>query len=465
MEHTNIFRITEKDFDDMIQRIGGRRLSKDDSREKAENADYILDNALIELKIVEEEPSSKQAKQDKLALLFGNATETVVIDPRVLDETGRRQYYKIIGTPIKQHVKKAASQLKRSRETLGCDGPRIAILVNNGLYCMSRKEFESAATKYATHDTEAIDILLVGGIYYYSDTFDMYAFPRLSTYYMNGHFGCQAAEAMRTTWDWFVEKYMRSVIIDTTMARTKEPVRDICFERSGVRYVKLAPRLPASSFWPGGVRPREDSTGQDICPPVARVIPMFSREAYDAAMQSIVDKDQLRGTLFEYNNWCKSERLSSHNLFCPILGFELCISDCACHWYYELCNRAAQRFDKYARELLDRALPWSERHVALRYVLLVSREIGIDKASDIVWISMISEVPGFEKELDIISGRRMKFEHALALASAYAILHECPQIYYVKDRRYALDSADVETPTVRRTQLSGDETASGTSSA
>ncbi len=436
MEHLNVFRIKESDFDGIIRRIGGRRLSEDESREELKNADYVLDDAVIELKIVEEEPSMKATKQGKLALLFGKDTETVVIDPQVLDEDGRKRYYRIMETPIKQHVKKAARQLKRSKGMLGLQGPRIAVLVNNGLYAMSSEEFESRAFKCAANDTSAIDILLVGGVYCYSDTFDMYLFPELASFYINGDFGCKAVQAIRTGWDEFVESYMRSVIVDTSTDRTKEPVKEISFERAGVRYVKAAPRFPASTFWPGGVRPRMDSTGQDACPPVATVLPLFSPKAYHAATAAIIDKERLHGTLIEYNQWCRDQMSSRSNPLCPIVGFELSPAECTSNWYADLCCGAARDFNRYLRGLLDRALPWSETHVSLNYTLITSHEIGIDKANDLAWISLISEVPGFEKKLEILCAKRMKVEYALALGGAYAILHRCPQVYYLRERMY-----------------------------
>jgi len=436
MEHINVFRIEERDFDNIIVSAGGHRVSKDESREESENADYLVDDVLIELKIVEEEPTRKALKQERLASLFGNNSETVVIDPQVLDESGRKRYYRIIESPIKQHIKKAASQLKQSQKMLDLHGPRIAILINNGLYALSREEFESAAIRCASNDTSAVDILFVGGMYYYSDTYDMYLFPRLSSIYMNGHFECRVVDSIRTAWDAFVERYMRQVIVDTDTDRTKEPVTEIAFEVSGVRYVKPAPRMPASDFWPDGIRPRIDSTGQDVCPPVARVLPLFSPEAYRVAMGAIIDKERLHKTLAEYNKWCKDQAKMSGNQLCPIVGCEVPATRCTTNWFADLCDNATQEFTRRIRDLLDTALRWSETHISLDYILVTSQQIGIDKANDLAWMSAICEIPGFERRTDILCAKRMKFEYALALAGAYAILHQCPQIYYIIEELY-----------------------------
>ncbi len=46
------------------------------------------------------------------------------------------------------------------------------------------------------------------------------------------------------------------------------------------------------------------------------------------------------------------------------------------------------------------------------------------------------ESPGFEKEVSIIYGERMKFEYALALASAYCIRVDADCVYYLRDTYY-----------------------------
>ncbi len=436
MEHLNIIRITEKDFDQIIEDLGGKRLSEDESREERENADYILNDAIIELKIVEEDPSTKISTQDKLARLFSSEAETVIIDPLLLDKYGRRQYYRILETPIKSHVKKAARQLKSSQAANSLSGPRIAIVINNGLYAHTSEEFEETTFKCASNDTSAIDILLVGGVYYYSDTFKMYAFPRLSPYYINGKFDCKEVTSLITAWTKFVDDYMTRVILDVSAKRTKEPVKDICFEKDDIRYVKPTPRLGPSKFWSGRSRPRMDTTGIETCPPVGRIIPRFSLEGYEVAMREICDKEKLHNSYEEYAMWIRNEKERSQDRFCPVIDVELSLSDCSKSSYYELCDLATDRFDRDVRELADKVVEFSESHVALTYVLVVSREIGVDKANDIAWISIISEMPNLEKKCTVINGKRLKFEHALMLGSAYAVLHGCPQVYYIRDQKY-----------------------------
>jgi hypothetical protein len=108
MDYTRIKNISEADFDAVIKEAGGSRILKEDS------ADYILNEALIELKFVEEEGFEKAARQRKIADIFRKQQPqkpVVVIRPKSLDEAGAKAYYNAVARPIESHVRKAARQL------------------------------------------------------------------------------------------------------------------------------------------------------------------------------------------------------------------------------------------------------------------------------------------------------------------------------------------------------------------
>ena len=111
MDYLRIYKLNEEDFDGIVQRSGGKRLSNDESREKNPNADYLLGDAIIELKFVEEEGLEKQERQQKIATLFNKYCPNkpvMVIDPKLLGKVGRKEYYEIMSTPIKKRIRKAA---------------------------------------------------------------------------------------------------------------------------------------------------------------------------------------------------------------------------------------------------------------------------------------------------------------------------------------------------------------------
>jgi len=119
MDYMRIYKLTEDDFDGIIDAAGGKRLNNDDSRESQLNADYLLDDGVIELKFVEEEGLKKQERQRKLAVLFKKqfpSKPVVVLDPELLGDEGRRDYYKAMLTPVRARLKKAAKQLKQTAQ-------------------------------------------------------------------------------------------------------------------------------------------------------------------------------------------------------------------------------------------------------------------------------------------------------------------------------------------------------------
>ena len=67
---TRIRPLTEKCFDEIVELAGGRRAHPDHDRRAARNADYILGDAVLELKILDDEGLSKVERQAKLAALF-----------------------------------------------------------------------------------------------------------------------------------------------------------------------------------------------------------------------------------------------------------------------------------------------------------------------------------------------------------------------------------------------------------
>ena len=98
MEYIRIKAIAETDFDKVITSAGGSRIVEEGS------ADYRLNEAIIELKLVSEEGFEKTDRQRKLADLFRKAQPSrpvVVLKPEQLNEFDSRDYYRLVEVPIK----------------------------------------------------------------------------------------------------------------------------------------------------------------------------------------------------------------------------------------------------------------------------------------------------------------------------------------------------------------------------
>lgn len=434
MEYLNISKLTESDFDTLFNKIGGSRFSDDHSREEGLNCDYKFRDSLVELKLIEEEPSEKISKQEKLSQLFEKTAKTIVLDPSLLEEKEQRKYYRLLETPIKTALKKASKQLSAS-----ADGNneliKIAIIINNGLSFMLPDEFEQVALKCAKNDTSGIDIILVGGLYFSSDKFDSVA--RLD---LKEHFLRKTSEdtvnAIRDGWCQFIPEFMTRQLIDKDLRRDKEPLKDISFTIGDILYIKPPPKMKKSSFWPGGVRPREDSTGFDTCPPVAMITPAFDATSYEIAKASIADKWRLKNHLFEYKSWQDNGVTLHVNSLKPLVPVIVPPERANVSTFKELTQVAIDIFNTQVRTLVERATEFSDLHQSLDYILLSCMEIGIDKANDISFISHELEIPGIEKSDAIIEGERLKFEHALGIAAAHCIRVRANCVYYEKNETY-----------------------------
>ncbi len=155
MEYMRIYKLVEDDFDRIIESAGGKRLTVDSGHENPPSADYILDDAIIELKFVEEEGLEKQERQQKLADIFMTqfpGKPVVVLDPKLLGEKGRRDYYKAMSTPIEARLKKAARQLKQSAQEHE-EKTKVVILLNVGFGSLYHEEFKELAINRATNVT------------------------------------------------------------------------------------------------------------------------------------------------------------------------------------------------------------------------------------------------------------------------------------------------------------------------
>ncbi len=431
MDYVRIGKLEESDFDTIVENAGGQRFMPDESRENRSNCDYVLGEAVLELKIIEEEGLEKKNRQRKLADIFRTNQPdrpVIILQPAMLDEAGQRGYFTAMAGPIKTQVKKAAKQLEESRSGLGTDPVRVLLLINNGYATLSHEEFKQIAFKCACHDTRKIDCLVVGGAYYYSDKFEHYALFPLEHLPVNAGRPFDSFDRLKAGWNAFNEIFMTKVVRGQDgRVEKKLPVVDLQYDLDGVTYIKPAPRIGKSSkFWVNG-RPRANSTGIEACPPVARTFPKldfnnwqrfrnelpsrsFFRESYSEWLGFQQDQDEEIGTSTEpfvpvevtfedYSSWCKKRKS-------PL--------DVA-----TICEYANELFCRQVRQLIDRARDRSETAIVVpEYISVITEEIGQDKANDISTITLVCESLGGCRQRGIIKNTKLFFEHALALACA-----------------------------------------------
>jgi hypothetical protein len=451
MDHFRIRRLTETDFDTIIALAGGRRLPTDDGVGNRRTADYVLHEAAIELKLVEEEGLEKETRQQRLADLFRRRDPdrpVHVIAPESLDATESFEYYQILRTPLKTHVRTASRQLDATCAAHGLT-TRALLIINNGYATMSHEEFKDVALRCAQNDTTRIDYLLVGGIYYFSDTVDNYFFTPFELCPINIDRGFSGFRRLRDSWNHFGERFMTSLIqsASTSSDEDKLPVIDLSFTIDGVTFVKPAPKIRSCSpFWPGGVRPRYNSTGQTMCNSVAKTFPSLEKEDWAALKRDLPDEPALKETFDAWADFVRNEdtRCGSPQLpFVPVAvtheAWSMWCVDHGCVGSFSaLCECANDLFEATIRKLITGAQDRSQLVVSIpEYVYLLTEEIGRDTNNDVSSAYHVCELPAFEKKDVLFSNLRIPFEQALALAASHALKHRLSLVVYTRDKTYA----------------------------
>ena len=434
MDYLHFSLLDEKDFDEIIINAGGKRYTNNPKIQE-KNCDYILDDVVIELKIIEEEPIEKEEKQKKFIELFPAEAQTVILDPT---EEQKNRYYKILETPIKSALKKASKQLQVSANKIDAK-LRIAMIMNNGLYMVSQDEFLKIALQRTKNDTSGIDILIVCSMHYYSDKFEMYTLFEFKDYEINKvkyQNKKQIIDKLRNEWNKRCEQYLTDQMTKQDLNRKKEPIKDLYFESDGIRYIKPIIQWGKSSeFWING-RPREDTTKEYDVPQIL-IVPMFNEKSYEYVKDNIVDNKIMQKSLNDYIKWIKNNPLNSKNKIQLVIYIELNnqnfqnlnkpfqindIQQCANLKHKSICRKIEDNMQEYSIDVDDKS-----------YILVDIQEIGQDMAND---ITSISHITNNTRQEWLIDGQRIKYEYAIQLAISFCIILKADNVYYIRNEDF-----------------------------
>lgn len=446
MDYMRIYKLIEDDFDGIIESAGGKRLSEDDSRGKSANVDYILDDAIIELKFVEEEGLEKQERQQKLAHIFKKrfpAKPVVVLDPKLLEEEGRRAYYKAMCTPIRARLKKAAKQLRQTAQQYQ-EKTKVVALLNVGYGSLCHEEFKKTAFNRASNATRQIDRLIVGGIYFYTEGFDSYVICPFEEIPINISRPFSGFEKLNRCWKDFLNGFMKSaIVLNRDSPPDRLPVLEMDFEIDGVKFVRPAPLMgKPSEFWVNG-RPRENSTGLTKCPPVALIFPKLDKENWEKFTGKEWYDAAFKGTYREWLDYAAEKRAENNDELKPFIEIEVTYDEfCKTHdeneaYFIPLCEYATGVFQKRVTEIINEAKDQAKMEIILpEYILLVVEEIGKDKANDLSSIYHVRQSLIQQNVDAVLENKKLFFEYGLALASTYAVKHSISNVIYQRDQTY-----------------------------
>lgn len=249
-------RISEGFVDAAAAKIGGVRLeSVWTPPEGVRIADYLFPSAIAELKILEEEGLLKTSRQEKIARLMSRIADPkqneIDID-RVPPEISI-DFEELLLEPIQGAVRKAAKQLvDTEREAPTTRNCRTLIAVNSGYSSLPADLFERLVLRSCRKDTSRIDFLICMSVHYHQGDFDAFVFfKRTSHSVRNKAMWLEAEAFMDAATAHFgkaMSEMMRDQVKPELWATHLPPVKDIVFDRRGVRYVRYAPTVPDSRF-------------------------------------------------------------------------------------------------------------------------------------------------------------------------------------------------------------------------
>jgi len=247
----SVFRVrqlTEADVDTVVQLAGGQRAHSDAHLRQQPSADYVLREAVIELKTLNDEGLAKPERQAKLASLFTRDEKirpVVVLDPKSLRERTRNEYYRILEGPIKNAVTKARKQLRQTRLEYPRTTTSILFVINNGYTALNHDELLRLVAHRARNDSSEIDGVVVAGCYFYSDGFDNHFVWPIEYSRINTERSFPSFIKLRDAWNQCAEQFMTAVVRGELECNVgKQPVVDTQFETDGVTFVKTAPPMP-----------------------------------------------------------------------------------------------------------------------------------------------------------------------------------------------------------------------------
>jgi hypothetical protein len=438
--------LTEHDFDGIVESARGNRAHLDANKRDEKGADYLVGATIIELKFLDEEGFDKPERQAKLARLFSNNQPdrpVVVLDPSLLSDTEQRAYRSIIEQPVKGAIAKARKQLAQSRNEIPNANGSVLWIFNNGYTALDHDTLKTLVANRVRQDTKQIDGVIISGCYYHSDGFSSILLWPCEFVPIGVEFSFLEFNQLLAAFQSFSTSYMTKHVQRSQPSGNKFEVRDLVFDLDGIRYVRPAPVIgEPSDFYVNG-RPRANSSGIEICPPVAWVVPNLTladhKRIADALLQPETAFDSWASWQRHINEASKAsspiKRLvrvavdaDDFLLWCKNEGKDPSLK---C-----LNKFTSDRFEKHIQSIFVHACEHGETKILpSAYILVVTQEIGQDRANDVSDVAFVRERGnGAPIIRPLAENLRIFHEHAVALAAAYALENNVESVRWIKNQ-------------------------------
>lgn len=228
-------RITERFFDLVFEKAGGKRYYYSE-KDRKRNADYILDNYIYELKMIEEERLINETVQKKISELLIDNIEEIKISPEGLNSIDYSVYSNIFRTPIENAIKSASKQVSSTRKLLNNDCLKGGlIIVNNGTSSITPKIFNECVKKVLNNNTRNMDSYLSICIWSTVKGLD----TNLNTYILPEKKN-ETELKLQNSFDKVLNDFYTDWVHSQFVSETGviEPLKTISFEKYGIVFTK-----------------------------------------------------------------------------------------------------------------------------------------------------------------------------------------------------------------------------------
>jgi len=232
-------RITEVFIDKVIKLAGGNRIEISDKASPPRNADYIIDDTIFELKIIEEERLLKDSVQENIIKkLIENDIEEQYYYKNYSDFQKSNYYMNLLRKPIQNAVRSASKQIKSTRKMLE-KNELIGgfIIVNNGNSSYDPDTFKECVFQATRNDTKQIDEVIIINNWVETNGFDSNYQVVCDTLNKETPLFEKIRESFFYHLDMFMNEWGGSGFSQST--NMIEPIKNISFEKYGIIFSKL----------------------------------------------------------------------------------------------------------------------------------------------------------------------------------------------------------------------------------
>ncbi|WP_428307065.1 hypothetical protein [Lacipirellula sp.] len=236
-------RVTEQFIDRVVEDVGGTRLDTDNLNRIA---DYQIGEWIFELKDLQEEGLEKPERQAKLAKLFTpyrTADSGIAIDPSILSDIDRQQFFDIISGPIQGQVKSASKQIRSTKSLINNDSARGGLIfLNTGYESFPEEEFGPLVERFVRKDTTQIEAIFCVSTWNVTNGFDSHVFAHMHPETSEHKVVNDLADAFRARFEEAMTQLIRQELPPKT--EYANPQKPVVFNLEGIDFSWMPPQVP-----------------------------------------------------------------------------------------------------------------------------------------------------------------------------------------------------------------------------